>query len=193
MGRRAKLSGVQAKGSNRIQFDFRFEGVRYRPTLERIPNEANLRRAHEQLKEMQARIKRGTFVFDDEFPDYRDKAAVPTQQVVRERTCGEVFDGFLSHCDMRVSMDDMAFSTLHGYRNILDAVWRPVIGNLSIEKIVYSQLARIAADHTHHKKTYNNIVSAVRAAFNFGYKDPQIQSCRRVANIEDHQERPSAR
>jgi len=171
MGRRAKLSGVQARGPNRIQFDFRFEGVRYRPTLERIPNEASLRRAHEQLKEMKARIKRGTFIFDEEFPDYRYRAAVPTQHVMREKTCGEVFDSFLSHCDMRVSMDDMAFSTLHGYRNILEAVWRPVIGTLSFEKIVYSKLARIAADHTNIKKTYNNIVSAVRAAFSFGYKD----------------------
>src|SRR5688572_11612121 len=120
MGRRAKLSGVQAKGLNRIQFDFRFGGVRYRPTLERMPNEGNLRRAHEQLKEMKARIKRGMFVFDDEFPDYRFRAAAPTQQAMREKTCGEVFDSFLSHCDMRVSMDDMAFSTLHGYINILD-------------------------------------------------------------------------
>jgi hypothetical protein len=122
MARRAKLSGVQAKGPNRIQFDFSFFGVRYRPTLERIPNEANLRRAHEHLKEIKARIKRGTFVFDDEFPDYRFKATMPIHQAIREKTCGDVFDSFLSHCDMRVSMDDMAFSTLHGYRNILDAI-----------------------------------------------------------------------
>lgn len=171
MGRKANLSGVQAKGPNRIQFDFKFKGVRYRPTLERIPNERNLRRAHEQLKEMKARIKRGSFVFGDEFPDYRYKGEMPAQEDTREKTCGEVLDGFLSHCEMRVSMDDMAFSTLHGYRNILEAVWRPVIGGLSFEKIVYSQLARIAADCTNNKKTYNNIVSAVRAAFSFGYKD----------------------
>src|SRR5262245_31986179 len=171
MGRKAKLSGVQAKDPDRIQFDFRLKGIRYRPTLERIPNEANLRRAHEQLKEMKARIRRGTFVFDDEFPDYRYKPALPMQPPMREKMCSEVFDSFLSHCDMRVSMDDMAFSTLHSYRNILNAVWRPVIGSLPFEKIVYSQLAHIAADHTHNKKTYNNIVSAVRAAFSFGYKD----------------------
>lgn len=171
MGKKANLSGVQAKGPDRIQFDFKFKGVRYRPTLERIPNERNLRRAHEQLKEMKARIKRGTFVFGDEFPDYRYRGEMPEQEETREKTCSEVLDGFLSHCEMRVSMDDMAFSTLHGYRNILEAVWRPVLGSLSFEKIVYSQLARIAAERTNNKKTYNNIVSAVRAAFSFGYKD----------------------
>jgi len=34
----------------RIQFDFTFEGVRYRPSIRRPPSEANLRRAPERLK-----------------------------------------------------------------------------------------------------------------------------------------------
>ena len=44
-GRRSLTGGVRAKGSDRPQFDFEFAGVRYRPTLARIPTEANLRRA----------------------------------------------------------------------------------------------------------------------------------------------------
>ena len=93
MGRKAKLSGVQAKGPDRIQFDFRLKGIRYRPTLERI-NEADLPRAHEQLKEMKARIRRDTFVFADEFPDYRYKPALPMQPPMREKMCSEIFDSF---------------------------------------------------------------------------------------------------
>lgn len=34
-----------------MQFDFEFEGVRYRPTLKRTPTEGNLRRALVQLIE----------------------------------------------------------------------------------------------------------------------------------------------
>ena len=68
-------------------------------------------------------------------------------------------------------MNDMAFSTLDGYSNILDGVWRPQIGEEPFEDVVYSRLATIAAEHTTNKKTYNNVVSALRCAFAFGYKD----------------------
>lgn len=39
------------------------------------------------------------------------------------------------------------------------------------EEVVYSRLAGIAAGHTKNKKTYNNVVSPLRCAFAFGYKD----------------------
>jgi integrase len=35
----------------------------------------------------------------------------------------------------------------------------------------YSRLAGIVAAHTRNKRTYNNVISAVRCAFDFGYKD----------------------
>ena len=39
-----------------------------------------------------------------------------------------MFKDFLEHCEMRVAMDDLAYSTLDGYRDILDAIWAPHIG-----------------------------------------------------------------
>ena len=60
-----------ALGSDRIQFDFAFDGVRYRPTLKRSPSEANLKRARKQLEAIKQRIATGTFVFAEEFPSYR--------------------------------------------------------------------------------------------------------------------------
>ena len=68
MGKKAELSGVRAKGKDRIEFEFKFEGVRYRPTLQRAPSEANLRRAYKQLLDIKLRIKTGTFNFEEEFP-----------------------------------------------------------------------------------------------------------------------------
>ena len=175
MSKKAGLIGVQAKGPDRIQFDFRIAGVRYRPTIYRKPTEANLRRAHEQLRDIKSRIKSGTFNFDEEFPDYRCKDALPSGAGSDKNgeTCGEVFNKFLAHCEMRVSMDDMAFSTLDGYREILDVVFRPKIGEKPFEQVVYSQLAEIVSAHARgkKKKTYNNVTSAVRTAFKFGYKD----------------------
>jgi hypothetical protein len=81
------------------------------------------------------------------------------------------FRAFHRTLPMRVEMNDMAFSTMSGYQKILDAVWKPEIGNDELESIVYSRLAAIAAAHTTKKKTYNNTVSALRCAFDFGYKD----------------------
>ena len=172
MGRKSLSGGVRAKGSDRIEFTFVFDGKRYRPTLPIAPTETNLRRARERLKGIKARIDAGTFRFVDEFPDYklRDelKAMAPNSS---GRTCREVFDGFLAHCDMLVEMNSLAFSTVNGYRRILNAVWAPAIGEDVFEEVTYSRLSAIAAAHTRKKKTYNNIVSALRCAFEFGYKD----------------------
>ena len=88
MGRRSISGRVRAKGRDRIQFDFEFEGVRYRPTLARIPTEANLRRARKQLEDIKTRIAHGTFNFSEEFPDFRDLKEVRGPQAVR-RTCNQ--------------------------------------------------------------------------------------------------------
>jgi integrase len=72
MGRHSSTGGVRARGINRIQYDFRLNGVRYRPTLKVISTEANLRRAREHLKFIEEHIRLGTFRFIEEFPDFRD-------------------------------------------------------------------------------------------------------------------------
>jgi len=175
VGKRTDLSGVRAKGPDKIQLDFRVDGVRYRPTIDRPPSEGNLRRAHKQLLEIKKRIKYGTFDFAEEFPDYRleTPTRANSEETKKKETCSEVFDRFLAHCEMRVAMDDMAFSTLDGYRDILDGIFRPKIGDKLFEQIVYSKLAEVVAAHTkgRKKKTYNNVTSAIRTAFKFGYKD----------------------
>jgi hypothetical protein len=70
MGRR-KTGGVAAARRDRIQFTFKFEGVRYRPTLPIAPGEANLRRARQQLARIKQNVANGTFSFAEEFPDFR--------------------------------------------------------------------------------------------------------------------------
>jgi len=92
---------------------------RKRPTLKRIPSEANLRRAYKQLTDIKKRIELGTFNFEEEFPHYRFKGnLITTDADVRRQkeSCDEVFDKFIAFCEHRVSKDDMALSTLSGYR-----------------------------------------------------------------------------
>ena len=169
MGRTSPSGGVHATGADRIQFTFDFDGVRYRPTLRWVPTEAGLRRARRHLIGIKARITAGTFSFAEEFPDYRHLKKLP--QSGSPRTCGQVFDEYLTHCSARVARHDMALVTLTSYRKILDATWRPELGALRLLDVRYSTLVRIADRGKWGKKTYNNAISVVRRAFKFGYRD----------------------
>ena len=169
MGRKSISGGVRPKGRNRIQFDFEFDGVRYRPTLTRVPTEANLRRARAQLTDIKDRIEHGVFAFAEEFPDFRFGKFLP--KFSRHRTCDQVFDEYLEHARSRMVKNDMAFATYDGYRRILTNVWRPRIGKRLFEEIRYTELVKIADQHACKKKTYNNVVSALRCAFSYGYAD----------------------
>ena len=167
MGRKSIRGGVCSLGSDRIQFDFEFDGVRYRPTLKRSPTAANLKRARKQPAEIRQRIAAGTFVFPEEFPDYRFIKNVAAPQ--KRRTCDQVFDEFILACESRVAKKDLAFVTGRGYAKLLTQIWRPEIGPRIFDEIRYSELAKIA--NAWSKKTYNNAISVVRCAFDYGYRD----------------------
>jgi integrase len=167
--RKSIHSGVSALGSDRIQFDFELDGVRYRPTLKRSPTEANLKRARTHLEEIKRRIAAGTFIFAEEFPDYRFIKNVAAPQ--KRRTCDQVFDEFLTTCDSRVAKKDLAFVTAQGYRKLLAQIWRPELGPRIFDEIRYSELVKIVNTYHWSKKTYNNAISVIRCAFDYGYKD----------------------
>jgi integrase len=167
MGTKRFAGGVTAASRGRIQFDFMFEGIRYRPSIQRPPSEANLRRARERLEEINRQIEAGTFSFAEEFPDYRLLRRLTGTAAVR--TCNHVFDAFLAHCEARFSRGDMAAITLSSYRKVLDSVWRPTLGPSLFHRMKYSELVEIADGKLWSKNTYNNAISILRRAFNFGY------------------------
>jgi integrase len=169
MGSTWFTGGVSAAPRGRIQFDFMLEGIRYRPTLRRPPSEANLRLAREHLQGLKQQIAFGTFSFSDEFPDYRYLHRVVGAGSVR--LCDHVFDEFLAHCESRVARNDMAAITLSSYRKVLENVWRPALGKYLFHKVRYSHLVRASDSQPWSKKTYNNAISVVRRAFEFGYRD----------------------
>jgi integrase len=169
MGRKSITGGVMPAGPARIQFDFRIEGQRFRPTLLWAPTETNLRRARATLARIKAQIAAGTFCFADEFPRYKGLSGLPPP--FRARTCGEVFDAFLRHEEARLAGDDLAAVTVTSHRRILDRRWRPRLGALPLIGVTYSMLVQIADAHPGNKKTYNNTISTLRRAFEFGFLD----------------------
>lgn len=110
MGRKSITGGVAPKGADRIELTFVFEGVRYRPTIKRVPSEANPRRARVQLQEIKRPIASGTFVFAEEFPEYRYMEQLGGD-AGGARTCNDVFNEFMTHCESRMSKSDLAFAT----------------------------------------------------------------------------------
>jgi hypothetical protein len=95
MGSRWFTGGIAAAPRGRIQFDFVFEGTRYRPIITRPPSKANLRRARERLEVIKQQIEVGTFSFAEEFTDYRYLRRIGC--AVKVRSCNQVFDDFLEH------------------------------------------------------------------------------------------------
>lgn len=169
MGRKSMSGGVMRAGPVRIRFDFTVDGRRFRPTLPWIPNETNLQRARAHLARIKAQIAAGTFCFADEFPRYRGLQKLPP--ALQHRTCGEVFDEFLRHEEARLARGDLAAATVTSHRKILNHVWRPHLAEVPFLGVRYSTLIKIADAYPCNKKTYNNAVSALRRAFDFGYLD----------------------
>ena len=150
MGSKWFTGGVAAAPHGRIQFDFMFEGVRYRPFIRRPPSEANLRRARERLEEIQRQIDAGTFSFAEEFPDYRFLRRLTG--VVRVRSCSEVFDEFLAHCEGRLIRLDLATATLSSDRRVLNGVWRPRSRKSSLPSSALLQTRRDRGQQTLEQK-----------------------------------------
>jgi hypothetical protein len=132
------MSGGVIPMRRRIRFDFRVEGVRFRPTLPWTPTEGNLRRARVYLARIKAQIEAGTFCFAEAFPHYRGRRDIHIP--LGAQSCGAVFDAFLDH------------------------VWRPHVGHLPFLGVRHSQLLKIADAQRWNKKTYNNAISALRRA-----------------------------
>jgi hypothetical protein len=76
-----------------------------RPSLPCVSNEANLRRAHERLAEIKARIAAGTFSLNEEFPNYR--GPLRTRLPLTAASCSDIFDAFLVHGEARVARGDL--------------------------------------------------------------------------------------
>lgn len=65
----------------------------------------------------------------------------------------------------------MASATVRSYRKILDGIWRLHIGHFVFSQVRYSRLVATADGHRWSKKTYNNTISVLKRAFEFGYRD----------------------
>jgi hypothetical protein len=78
------------------------------------PTERNLQRARTKLRSIKARIAAGTFSFNEEFPAYRYLHRLAHS--FSSRSCNDVFNTYLAHCEARLAKLDLAYATLASYR-----------------------------------------------------------------------------
>lgn len=164
MGRKSSSGGATPKGADRIQLDFWFEKKRYRPTINQRPTATNLQHARSRVKDIKRRIELGTFVFADEFPEYKfiDGVAATGSRP----TFNHYADLYLA------SIGGLAHATRVSYRKILAHFWRKKVGERILVDIKYAELAAIVGQEPWgSNKTRNNILSVGKRVFDFAYAD----------------------
>ena len=161
MGRRQ--GGVRRHGEG-YQFDFVFQGRRYRPTLTIPRTPANDSKAETLLVQLQEKIKHGVFKLADYFPQYKKTAVTNTVKDI-----GKAYLATLN--------GEKAYSTIKSYTKILDGFWFPLIGDEEIAKVTYGRLKAIIAETKWgSNKTRNNKVSVLCQLFEFAYLDEKIET-----------------
>jgi len=165
VGRKSQTGGVAARG-DRIEFDFAYQGKRRRPTIEQTPNASNLRQARRRLVAIKRAIEDGTFSFAEEFPDYRFIEAI--ENAGAGRTVSQVCAAYIASLRARA---ELAYATIESYRKILAHHVEPELGDTAFASVAFSQLDAITTAHQGSKKTFNNVASAIRGAWAYGYKD----------------------
>ena len=97
MGRKSIQSWCECrrKRSHPIRFRVRRRAI-VQPEAQ--PHRSEPQTRAQATREIKQRIATGTFVFAEEFPDYRFVKNVAAPE--KRRTCDEVFDEFLLGCDL---------------------------------------------------------------------------------------------
>lgn len=163
MGRKSKTGGVAPKGE-KIEVTFYYRGKRVRPRLDQPPTQTNLNNAKRRLVAIKQEIANGSFNFAEEFPDYRYLESVNADG---QRSVDEVCAAFITSLRAR---DELAYATVESYRKILAYHVQEEHGKRPFTAVTFSDLDDACNKHQGSKKTFNNVVSAIRQAWEYGYK-----------------------
>lgn len=169
MGRKSVTGGViESRGKIRLRFTF--QGRELRPTLELRWNEVNRRSALRLVDEIRDRIRRGTFVLSEYFPEFGRATEWRLQLKVPARTFGDYAELY------QKSLAKKAAATREDYRKILNLAWLPQLRDRAIAEIRYSELEDLISEFTVAGKTLNNYLIPLRGVFAYALKDRAIAS-----------------
>ncbi|MEM7706558.1 MAG: DUF3596 domain-containing protein [Pseudomonadota bacterium] len=158
-----------SSGKTAIRIAFTYRGVECKETLRLKPTRANIRFAETQKALIDAEIAKGTFRYDEFFPD-SPKCAL-FGQAPSQKTMDELFDEWLLDVERAVS-----YSTFRSYRSALRAHWRPALGQLRIRDVTPEHLRRVIRAHGGKAKSVRNVFTVARLALNRAVEDGILES-----------------
>lgn len=165
-GRPSRSGGVEPAGPNRIRFDLTIGEKRIRPTKQWAATEKNLHSARQLLVWLRRRIAEGTFVLADEFPEFAARHGARTP--VTAKTCVNVIDEFLRHLEAKSARrKGLSPATFEDYRQTLNRVWRPHIGECMVTKVTPSLLRGVADQQCPSARAYNKAIGVIKKLFDF--------------------------
>ncbi len=163
MGRNG--SGVEPRDKS-IRVNFTLDGAWQRVRLTLPPTPANLRYAEKLVKQVNHAIDRGTFTWEEFFPD-----APQAKKAKAAHTFGEWCDLWLA------TKGRLATKTLNQYRNAL-VIWKEMFGaDSAIESLTHAKLAaKIGSTPWKSAKLLNNYLIPLRGAFMLAGRDLKLDN-----------------
>ena len=162
------VRGVEVRETS-IRLFFVFEGQRFRETLTIgglpvRPTPKNVKYAERTLAEMREKIRLGTFVFAEYFPDSKNAEQGHSQA----QTFGQIAQLWLD------SKGQLKAATRDQYENAV-GVWKRILGEHTlIDRLDHKQLAAKVGKHTWASaKSANNYLIVLRGILAFEYSGPR--------------------
>jgi len=167
MGRKSTTGGVRPLGDNRILLYFRFQNQQCRPSLDIAPTPANLAYAKRLVRDIEERVRHGTFDLAKEFPDYKG--------LVRFGALRPAIRTVSQYVDLwKAANTNHSPSTLAGYEKIFKRCWLPWFGDRPIDRVLPSEIAAKIGEATGSRKTFNNVLACGRVVFALAVSDGVI-------------------
>lgn len=179
MGRKRPGSGIEPlKHSIRVRF--RWNGKRYRETLNLKPTAANIKATERMMARVHQEIDLGIFDYERTFPK---SGSVASRQIS---------GGFTTFARQWLETLTIEKSTMTDYVSAINKVWSPAFGERQLKSIKPSEIRRIIADRAKRVsgKTINNNMIPLRGLFELAVDDDLIERSpmERIKNVR-HQKR----
>lgn len=165
MGRKRPGSGIEPlKHSIRVRF--RWNGKRYRETLNLEPTAANIKAAERLMARVHQEIDLGLFDYEATFPKKESGKA--------DR---KIAGGFTTYANQWLETLVVEKSTMSDYVSAINKVWSPAFGERNLKTIKPSEIKKIIADRSKvvSGKTINNNMIPLRGIFELAVDDELLE------------------
>ncbi|MGQ2994226.1 Arm DNA-binding domain-containing protein [Variovorax sp.] len=152
------ITVIKRKNKEVIRVAFSFRGVQCRELLDMAPTKPNLRYAERLRAEIMNDIERGTFRYDERFPD-SPRRKVFGHGVSNSKLLKDVLTEYKDR-----SKKVLQLSTWEGYRKAVDNVLIPAFGHLQVKALTAGVLREWISTKTVTRKRMSNLLLPLRNA-----------------------------